>query len=284
MAEGERLSRAFLDAHPEEAARVLEALPPSDVASFLRDISPEIGATCLSRMLPGQAAACLEALGPEAARGLTARLDGPPAAGIIRFLSGETRKALISGLRPGPRRTAMRLLAYPGDTLGAWADPRVVTLRRDATVAWAKKAARLAARPPGCEVFVVEDDGRLAGRVPVASLLRSDPETILGRILDPETGAWSARTGVARAAGFFTGSDREGLAVVDARGRLVGVLSPQRLKQALGRLRGEGGEGPGHPGALDSLGGALGSALAGLTSAWWAVLAPSADRRTGGRR
>ena len=284
MVEGNRLSRTFLDLHPEEAARVLEALPPSDVASFLRELAPEKAAASLARMLPGQAAACIEALGPETARDLAAHLEGPPAAGIIRCLTGEIREALVSGLRPGRRRAATRLLAYPTDTLGAWADPRVVTLRRDATVAWAKKAARLASSSPGCEVFVVEGDGRLAGRVAVANLLRSDPDTVLGRILDPDTDAWSARTGLARAAGAFQESEREGLPVVDARGRLVGVLSRRQLEHALGRLRGEARAGAGSVGALGLLAGTFGAALAGLVNAWWAILAPNTGGRGGDRR
>lgn len=284
MADGAALAWAFVETHPQEAARALETLPAPEVAAFLEPLAPERGASVLTGMLPRHAAECLEALERPVAKRLAESLEAVAIADIARYLPEERGQELLGWLRPGRRAAAGLLLAYPQNTLGAWADPRVMTLRRDATVAWARKAIRLAAVPPRGELFVVDEHGRLAGMVALASLLRTGPEVQLGTIMERDQWALPARADLSRATEAFAGSDRRTLPVVDPRGRLLGALSPARLGQALGGPSREVHAEPGNGGAMGEMGATLGSALTGLLRAWWDLLTPFSSDQSGTRR
>ncbi len=284
MADGEALAWAFVEAHPREAARTLEGLPAPQVAVVLASLGPERAASVLTGMLPRHAADCLQALERPVAKRLVGCLEAVAVADIARNLPEDRCQELLGWLRPGRRAGAGLLLAYPQDTLGAWVDPRAMSLRGDATVAWARKAVRLAEVPPQGELLIVDEDGCLAGMVALAALLRCDSEVRLGTILEPDRSAFPARADLSRAAEAFAGSDRRSLPVVDHRGRPLGVLSPARLRQALGRSPEEVRTGPEVGSAMGEIGATLGSAWAGLLRAWWDLLTPSASDRTGSRR
>ena len=55
----ESLSWTFLRAHPEDAARVLEGLPPADVVALMQALPARITARALSNLRPSLAAAVL---------------------------------------------------------------------------------------------------------------------------------------------------------------------------------------------------------------------------------
>ena len=60
MASTEELSYAYLDSHPNEAARVLERLAPQDCAAFLSATPLRLAVPVLRQMLALNAARCLE--------------------------------------------------------------------------------------------------------------------------------------------------------------------------------------------------------------------------------
>ncbi|MCR4301457.1 MAG: hypothetical protein NUV51_07585, partial [Sulfuricaulis sp.] len=70
MARTRELSLAFAEAHPGDAARVLEHLSTHDATAFLKLLPTRLGAPVLRHMLPTSAAHCLEQLDDEAAAGL----------------------------------------------------------------------------------------------------------------------------------------------------------------------------------------------------------------------
>ncbi|HKJ71252.1 MAG TPA: hypothetical protein VKA55_05830 [Gammaproteobacteria bacterium] len=282
MADGAALGRAFAAAHPEDAARVLEGLPPAEVAQYLGGLPRDEAARLLAAMLPLPAADVLAREEPgravEAVRGL------PPdrAAAVLRCLPAERREALLSALRPGRRAAVGLLMAYPDDTVGAWADPRVLAVRRDAAAGWARRAVARAGAPAACELYVVEGDRRLAGLVPVGRLLRSAPGIPLERLMERDAPALSARAGLGEARADSGWVGHAALPVVDGHGRLVGALSAAALERALGAP--ERGDGPAGEGALGVLVGAYLQAAGDLLRAGWALLAPPARAGRGDRR
>jgi|GEM_PF-4975309 len=204
MAEGEALGRAFAADHPGEAADVLEGVPAAAVAAFLAEVPAADAAAVLAAMLPGPAAGVVAAMAPEA--GAAALRNVPPerAAALLRCLDRDRREALVTELRPGRRAAVKLLLAYPADTVGAWADPRVLAVRRDASVGRARRAVRDSGTPAGCDLYVVDGQRRLAGTVPVGKLLRLDPEAALARAMEPEVAALIPLVGAYVICGLFT--------------------------------------------------------------------------------
>lgn len=277
MAEGEGLSRAFAQRHPEEAARLLEALPAPEVSAYLAALPVAVAAPVVAAMLSVPAAGVLDCMGSETGGALLANLRPERAAAVLRCLAPERREAWLGRLRPGRRAAVALLLSYPTDTVGAWTEPRILSLRRDATVAWARRAVAAVATAEESDLYVVEADRRLAGWFPVARLLRSDPKLRLDQVMDRHPTALPAATGIgeARADGAWVG--HTALPVVDGRGQLLGAVTEAALDRALGG--GPGREPLAAGGAMGALTDAYLHAGAGLLREVWGLLAPAAGSR-----
>jgi magnesium transporter len=279
MAEGEVLGRAFAADHPGEAADVLEGVPAAAVAAFLAELPAADAAAVLAAMLPGPAAGVVAAMAPEA--GAAALRNVPPerAAALLRCLDRDRREALVTALRPGRRAAVKLLLAYPADTVGAWADPRVLAVRRDASVGHARRAVADSGTPAACDLYVVAGDRHLVGTVPVGKLLRLDPEEPVARVMDAEVAALPASLGVMEARGAPDWTGHGSLPVVDARGRLLGAVSAATLERAAG-VPGAPEATPG-PAAAGELVTTYLQAVVGLLRGFWAMAMPSGQSRRG---
>ena len=77
MTESAVLTLAFLEAHPDDAARVLEHLANEQVAALLGSVPVRLAAPVLAHMLPAVAARSLAQLSDE---GAAAIVRGDPAA------------------------------------------------------------------------------------------------------------------------------------------------------------------------------------------------------------
>lgn len=276
MTEGQKLSRAFAEQYPGEAARVLEGLSESEVAAYLAELPAAVAAPVVAAMLPLAAAGVLGRMAPETGGAVVAVLGPERAASALRCLDRGSREALLARLRPGRRAALGLLMAYPEDTVGAWADPRTLALRRDATVAWARHAVAASVAPANCDLYVVDGDRRLRGWLPVGKLLRSDAAARLEQVMDPGPAVLPATAGVGEARGDGGWIGHASLPVVDGRGRLIGAVSAETLDRALGL----GQERPAEAGsgALGTLVGTYLQAGVGLLQGLWGLLAPAADR------
>lgn len=277
MAEGEGLSRAFAERHPEEAARLLEALPAPEVSAYLAALPVAVAAPVVAAMLSVPAAGVLDCMGAETGGALLANLRPERAAAVLRCLAPERREAWLGRLRPGRRAAVALLLSYPTDTVGAWAEPRILSLRRDATVAWARRAVAAVAIAEESDLYVVEADRRLAGWLPVARLLRCGPQVRLDQVMDRHPTALPAVTGIGEARADSGWVGHTALPVVDGRGQLLGAVTEAVLDRALGggpvREPLTGG------GAMGALTDAYLHAGAGLLREVWGLLAPAAGSR-----
>ena len=97
--------------------------------------------------------------------------------------------------------------------------------------------ARIAAEKPASIelVLVVDDHGRLLGAAPLGRLFAAPGTARLKDILDAEFPRVTTDTDQERAASLALHHGVDALAVVDAQGRAVGVMPPQRLLQVLRR-------------------------------------------------
>jgi magnesium transporter len=272
MAEGELLSRAFAVHHPEEAAGILELLPAAEAAAFLGEQPAEDAAPLVGAMLPTPAADLLDRLPLQGAARLINHLPPDCAAGVLRAMAPERREAVVNRLRPGRRAAIGLLLAYPGDTVGAWADPRTLAVREDASVGRARRAVADAGTQAGCDLYVVDGSRRLAGTVALGRLLRTDPGVPVARVMVAQSPALAAATGVAEAHAAPAWRSHNALPVVDARGRLLGAVTVDALERALG-ARDRSAEAGGQ-GLLNDLAATYLQALVDLLREFWAMLVP----------
>lgn len=236
MAELDDLTYAYLAAHPVDAARELERLAPAEVAELLAQDPVRLTAAVIEAMVPVAAAACIQGLAAERAALLIGMLRASSAAGILRHLPGASVKALLEALPTAKAIACRALLRYPEDAVAALADTTAPCLAGGTRAAEALEALRNHDGEGGSGVYVVADDLRLTGIVPIATLLRADAQARLQALQRP-VATLPALTPLAAAAEHEGFSGANVLAVVEQGGRFFGTLSAATLRCALALRR-----------------------------------------------
>lgn len=225
---------AFMRSHPAEAAQVLEGVAPAQAAALLAAAPARIGGTVLAAMLPSAAARTIDALEDERARALLGALRAQAAVLVLRHIGEPRRTRLISGLPASAALASRLLLGYPEDSVGAWTDPQVLALPGETRAGAALERAR--GLEDGAErVFVVGADQRLAGSLSLAALLRAPERAPLDSLMSRADAVLAAQTPLSGAVSHPGWTAAAALPVVEADGRLLGVLTSDALARALGR-------------------------------------------------
>jgi magnesium transporter len=225
-----RVALRFLEDHPDESARLLEALVPEASAALLAHSPPGLAADVLRRMAPSSAVDCLERLPRERGAPLLEALPLAAAAALLRRLDAEPRHDLLRGL-PAATATALgRLLAYPEDSAGGRMDPRVFTLPEDILVSEAVE--RLRARPEYAMyyLYVVDREQRLTGVLNYRDLLLASEEATLRSVMRSPVVHLRATAQGGALLGEPAWRVYLALPVVDADGMLVGVVRSESLR------------------------------------------------------
>ncbi len=223
------LSVAFVDAHPDEAARELEAMPAAQTAALLAALPARLLAPTFAALQPRHAAAGLAALDADRAALMLHALRTHDVTAALRHLPPAQRDALLERLPHAQALACRALLRYPEDAVGARAHTEVVALDASTDAAQALDALRRAATA-GDGVFVVEG-GRLRGWAGAARLLQAAPAATLGALWQP-VAMLPALMPVAAAAELPALAREARAAVVERGGRLLGVVTLAELRDA----------------------------------------------------
>jgi magnesium transporter len=227
------LNQRYLLDYPHEAARQLEAMPPEDVAELLAAPAPHAAARAWQALAPDVAAAVLELVPETLAPVLLAEAEPGMAVAVLSQLEPKVRARMLKLLDAQVARELRGLLRYPEDSAGRIMDPQISPVREDHTVAEALSRLRALKRRGLREMFVVNADGVLTGRVEIQDLAVSDDgqkvrELVRGpgatvRDLDPREDVLAA----------LQQSPTSALAVVNHSGRPVGVIRQAALVSAI---------------------------------------------------
>ena len=228
MARSDRAVRAllerYLDKLPDEAARAMEHLSLKDVVGLLASHTAPLAGRALQQLTPDLASDVLAALEPDAFRGLMAMLEPVRAASLLARLDPEQRDERLELLDAAQAKEIRDLMQYRPETAGAVMDARIVTFRADATVKEALAKLRSQRGRPIADLFVVEDDGRLAGVLPLQDLAVADPNTRIAGLrlrVPASVQATTSREGVVE---VFERGIGTTIPVVDFDDRPVGVI------------------------------------------------------------
>jgi magnesium transporter len=227
------LNQRYLLDYPHEAARQLETMPPDEVAELLGLPAPHAAARTWQALAPDIAAAVLELVPETLVRVMLSEAEPAMAVAVLAQLEPKVRARMLKLLDAQVARELRGLLRYPEDSAGRIMDPQVSPVREDHTVAEALARLRALKRRGLREMFVVNADGVLTGRVEIQDLAVSDDaqkvrDLVHGpgatvRDLDPREEVVAA----------MQRSPTSTLAVVNHAGRPVGVVRQAALVSAI---------------------------------------------------
>ncbi|MEZ4236351.1 MAG: magnesium transporter [Myxococcota bacterium] len=176
----------------------------------------------------------LSALPPREQRWWLRALDPDDAADLIQHLeqdAGGDRAELLALLDPAARREVTALLAYAEDAAGGLMNPRFSTVRADATVDEALAYLRQRARHADTQAFettyyvYVLEAQRPVGVLSIRRLLAAGPGLRVRDVMHRELVTVPDTLDQEAVARIFADEDLLALPVVDAEGRMKGIIT-----------------------------------------------------------
>ena len=227
------LNRRYLLDYPREAAQQVEALPSDEAAELLAGQPVHAIVPVWEHLTHDVAELLLARLPEKLTGGILSELDPINAATLLNRLDSDQREAMLKRLEPNVEQELRTLLSYPPDAAGGLMDPRVAPFRRDSTVRDALKRLRSLKPRSVREIYLIDADGRLDGRIEIHDLALAEPgqtlETLERRIV-AAVQSLAPREEVVEKLEQYKLLD---LPVVDMEGRLIGVIHQAGLVTAL---------------------------------------------------
>jgi Mg/Co/Ni transporter MgtE len=235
MSGHERLVGAFLSLHAEQAARLLEAMPVEQANAVLASVDASVAAPVVSHMLPTYVAHCMEEQTPGESALLLERLGSLEAAAVLRHLERDTRAKVLASLGPQWVMAFKLLLSYPANTVGAWVEPRVLTLPDDCNAGEARERIARSPQAAQARIYVLDRARRIRGAIRGLTLLQVQNRKSLAAILEPADALW-AREPLATAQEHAVWERNTEAPVINREEEFIGVISYADLRKAYKQL------------------------------------------------
>jgi len=231
----EELAAAYLRLHPESAARLLESMTAQQANAVLSAVGFATAAPVVGHMLPTCAAACIERQPPADAALLLERLGSRESVAVLRHLPRELRDNVLSSLGTQWLMAFKLLLSYPINTVGAWIEPRVLTLPDDCTCGEARDRIARSDQAAQARIYVLDRARRLRGAVRGLALLQVSSRKKVVTLLEPAEALW-AREPLATAQEHGVWERYTEAPVVNRDEEFIGVISYADLRKAYRQL------------------------------------------------
>jgi magnesium transporter len=223
------ISKLLAKLRPEDAAQLLRGLGGEDqheVFSVLVADFPEQAGEVLTDLEPPQRLALLERLSPEQIAGILERIAVDDAVFLVESLPLELHDRVLEMVDLRNLPGVQDQLSYRGDSAGRIMDPDFFALP-EATTVRAAIAAIQEARDVEMifYLYVVDEDGRLAGVTSLRQLLLTPPDKTLQEIMSRSVIKVSTETDQEEVAQLAARYDLLAIPVTDERSRLVGIVT-----------------------------------------------------------
>jgi len=213
--------------HPADVAYILEALPLEERlvvwelvkterdGEILLEVSDAVRETLIADMDRQELVAATEQLDTDELADLVPDLPQDVVQDVFQALSSEEREQL---------RSAM---SYPEGSVGALMDFDMVSVREDVSLEVVLRYLRRMDELPGHtdQVFVLDRDDVLKGVLPINRLLVTDPEVLVGQVMNVDFTTLAPDDSAQTAAQAFERYNLVSAPVTDTRNRLVGRVT-----------------------------------------------------------
>lgn len=215
------------DIHPADLADIVEELSPESREAIFETLDSEVAAEALSEVDPKMQASILEALEPEKAAEIVEEMSPDEAADALGELEEEKSEEILEEMESAEESDVRELLEFREDTAGGMMNTEYVTLHENARVADAMQALRGHADilENLNTLFLIDQEGKLAGAVPLGRLFISERETLLKDLVLETLIQSPVNEKRDRVTELFDKYNLLSLPVVDEDGVLTGVIT-----------------------------------------------------------
>lgn len=213
--------------HAADLAAVMERLDRFEQNFLFDALDPEVASQVLVELEHATREDVLEDIAEERIAPIVDELESDDAADVIGELDEETRARVLKQVPAASRTEVEQLLTYDDDSAGGIMALEVAWVRLTHSVAKAIEMVRLHYREieEFHEIFVVDQNHRLAGKVTPTRLLLADQHQTVEEIMDPDVVTVHPDEDQEVVATLARKYDLVSLAVVDGERRLLGLIT-----------------------------------------------------------
>jgi len=229
-----------LRAHqPDTVRQLVRSLHPADIADCLEHVSSEdrerlvevlredFAPKILAELDDAVAEHVIDQLGPVHVAGAVASMETDDAVDVIEALEAEVRQAVLEPLPRVHRTLIEEGLSYPEDSAGRLMQRQVVAVPENWSVGNTIDYLRDADDLPAdfFDLFLIDQAHRPIGTIPLSRVLRTPRDVTLTEIMRSDLRIIPADMDQEDVAFLFRQRDLISAPVIDADGRLLGVIT-----------------------------------------------------------
>lgn len=226
---------ALTSLHPADQADAFTELDQAEQAEVLPRLDAEETAELLVQMEEQEAVEAAASLTSEKLADVLDEMEPDDAADVLGGLPAEQAADVIARMDEEQKEDVVPLLAYEDDTAGGLMTPDFPHLRLEWTCQHAIDYLRQL--HPDTEspfyLYVIDREGRLAGVAGLRDLIVSDPSAPIEKVMNREVISVVVGTDQEEVARLFTRYSLLAVPVVDAAGRLIGVIQNDDIVEVI---------------------------------------------------
>ena len=250
-----RLDKAIENRSPGEVRNITLGLHPSEIASAIRAfeqekkhlvleaLGSEVAAEVYFQLNPDERAGVLALMRKDAIIAMAEKMESDDAADFLGELPDELAETVLAGMDPEERKDVAPLLQYPEDSAGGIMQTEILKIPHHVTSSEAVEFIRNIEDEDDVEdvhmVYVVNETGRLVGRVFPLKLSTAAADSTLWTIMDPVEVTLTPHMDQEEVAGIFRKYDEMSLPVVDDSGVLLGRITADDILDVISEEAGE---------------------------------------------
>jgi len=210
-----------------EVADSLDRMNPGAAATAFRLLDFDRALEVFEELEPSTQNAVLDVMRGHEFRDFVDALDPDDRARMLGELPAAVAQRVLAGLSPAERAMTAILLGYPEESAGRYMTPQVVMLHEGMSVAAALAHVRAVGKDAETvyTLPVIDNDGHLTGLVNLRELVLAADDVPVTDFVVSAPPRVRATEPAERAARLMADSNVLDLPVVDAAGRLVGLLT-----------------------------------------------------------
>ena len=232
----------FIDTlNPSETARAISRLTEEERLGLFSLLSPEDAADVIEDIPEAQAADLVEDMPSEQAAAIMEELHSDHLADVLGEMDEDASQAILAKMNREDAEEARMLMEYAPDCAGGLMVSEFLVYKSDNTIQDVLddlQANRGEYADYHVQYFyVVDREGKLAGVLRLHDLLFPARETRLTQVMISSPLSVSDQTSLRELQGFFEEHHFFGVPVVDDAGRLIGVVLPSAVEEAVNRRK-----------------------------------------------
>ncbi len=235
----ERLSDALRSGRVAPVQRLINTLPPAEIADLLESLPPaqrqvawelvdaDYDGEVLVHVADDVRPSLIDVMDEAQLVEATSDLDLDDLVDILDHLPDPVSNQIVQLMDREDQERLEQMRAYPEDSAGGLLNPEVVTVRADVSLDVVIRYLRMRGELPALmdHLYVVDRDGKYAGSLPISKLLTEDPEQLVSDVITVSHAPVQVSASSTDVAAEFEHKDWVSAPVVDEHHRLLGRIT-----------------------------------------------------------